>query len=84
MFPSSRLLFSRFFGLKVFRLCIYEIQGITVSTTHIETFIDKNFQDDLLGMIDIATDSADKTKGKLRSVLYFILLCIFEQSFIIL
>jgi hypothetical protein len=41
MFPTSRALFSREFGLKVFRLCIFEILGITVSTTYIETFLRK-------------------------------------------
>lgn len=57
LFPSSRLLFSRQFGLKVFRLCIYELQGITVSTTYIELFIWKNFKDDLLSYIDMASDN---------------------------
>jgi len=59
-FPSSRSLFSRDFGLKVFRLWIFEILGITVSTTYIETFIKKWFKDDLLAYIDMATDKNGK------------------------
>ena len=63
MFPSSRLLFSRQFGLKIFRLCIYEIQGITVSTTYLELFIKTNFKDDILGWISIATEKKDDNES---------------------
>lgn len=59
IFPSSRLLFSKSFGLKIFRLWIFEIQGITVSTTYIETYLNKHFKDDLLNMIDITTDNTE-------------------------
>ena len=57
MFPNSRHKLSKNYGLKVFRLVFYIMQGIAVSTEFLMQNIHEYFADNLLDMISLTADS---------------------------
>jgi len=58
-------LFTKEFSLKIYRLCIFELQGITVSTTFIDNSIKKIFKNEeaMIGVMD-DTDQDEDTSDE--------------------
>ena len=46
--------FNKVFGLKVFKLVFFEIQGISVSEVFINNNVNKMFSDNLFAFLEIA------------------------------
>ena len=56
-FIYSRSFFTREFGIKVFRLVFFKLQGITVSSEFIEANIKKYFKENILRMLEIYSNN---------------------------
>ena len=68
LFTSSRLIFTKEFGLNLIKLVFIEMQGIDVTLVYIESMMKKVFTDRLLDFLRITTEPEDSgeivSKGK--------------------
>ena len=55
-FPSSLVMFSKAFGIKVFQHIFIELQGVAISDVFIETQLSQIFKEDILKWIDKTAD----------------------------
>ncbi|CAI2362616.1 unnamed protein product [Moneuplotes crassus] len=60
-FPSSRALFSKKFGTKLFQYVILELQGVAISDIFVEKKVLKIFDEDILAWVNKTADTPDST-----------------------